>query len=608
MGTIVARRRAVDLAALPPYSVFCRRSGRVVAGVADPTSMEFTPEARQALVYARELRGLFERERRKSSRLAALLKTGAALGSIAELEPLLEAILAEAVRFSSHDTGSVMLLSPLGDRLTVRAAVGPSAAYIGRTQRATAGVAGLALRERRPVRLNGRGALPKAQRSYSKAIGSALSLPLLTPDGRALGVLNLNASKQAVELDDDDIEILQAMATQAAVAIENALLHDRLRRSLEELLTLYRAGQAMSSSLATSEILQTVVQTAHGALRAEAAQVLRVKDDEMVVESTAGRVPEGLARGAWREATRDSQAVRHAGSTSRAMLPGGIAVASASLRRGELPSRVLGVIRLRGESFAEDEVSLLATLAAQAAVALENAQLYETLRERDRRLESLVQQLIKAQEEERRQVAIDLHDGLAQQLVAAYQHLQAYEKLREDGSPRAAERWRRGIELLEGSIQESRRVIGQLRPTVLDDLGLVAAVQRLVEEYGIESGWETEFINDFGVVRLPPRFEVTLFRIAQEALNNARKHAATRRVRVRLGRDDGYAVVVVRDWGRGFDPARALDQAEHIGLGSMRERAALLGGECVIESEPGAGTLVEARIPLPAEEEDGEPD
>ena len=242
----------------------------------------------------------------------------------------------------------------------------------------------------------------------------------------------------------------------------------------------------------------------------------------------------------------------------------------------------------------------LATLAVQASIALENAGLYEKLARRRAELQKLLEQLIDAQEEERRVIAYDIHDGLIQMLVGARLHLRNFAADRETRPERAGEALNKGISELGAAIVEARRVIEGLRPATLDDLGLAATIGQLAEETQAESGWELAYETNLGSGRLPAAVETTAFRILQEAITNARKYAQTNRLRLRLWQSNGKLEIEVQDYGRGFNPA-AADQSKHggVGLRSMQERARLLGGECVVESAPGKGTKVTAVIPLP---------
>jgi signal transduction histidine kinase len=261
----------------------------------------------------------------------------------------------------------------------------------------------------------------------------------------------------------------------------------------------------------------------------------------------------------------------------------------------------MGVLEAYGpETLAEKEsVQTLASLANQAASALENARLYEELAERERELHDLVGRIVVSQEEERRRMAYEIHDGLTQMAVAAYQRLEIYKEDYPPDSARGQEEMNEIIELLRRTVAETRRVIADLRPTTLDDFGLATAVQMHVAELRAE-GYQADYKETLGEERLPATLETALFRVAQEALTNVRKHARTDRVRIALGRRNGAIELEVQDWGRGFEPAEAAEgggPGERIGLSSMRERVALLGGRLEVRSRPGEGTDVVAEIP-----------
>ena len=245
--------------------------------------------------------------------------------------------------------------------------------------------------------------------------------------------------------------------------------------------------------------------------------------------------------------------------------------------------------------------SLLAALANQGSIALEKADLIQQLTDHRTQLETLVKRLIGAQEEERRVVAYDIHDGLVQMLVGVRLHLTNYAAQRLEASPEAEAALHLGLDRLGAAIAEARRVIEGLRPIALDELGLEATLRQHAQELAEEAGWSLEFQVSPANLRAPPEVETTAFRIAQEALTNARKYAATDRVRVSLARENGNLVVEVRDWGRGFDLASAVAHHQGIGLAGIQERARLLGGLCTIESQLGEGTTVKVTLPLRSE-------
>jgi PAS domain S-box-containing protein len=207
----------------------------------------------------------------------------------------------------------------------------------------------------------------------------------------------------------------------------------------------------------------------------------------------------------------------------------------------------------------------------------------------------------RSQEQERRKIAYDIHDGIAQLMVGARHHLEAFDHLWRGDPALAEDQLGRGRAKLHQAIVETRRLMTQLRPVSLETLGLIPAVQQHLNELGKDAGWEIDYHAEVAALNLSPDEETALFRILQEALTNAWKHARTSMVRLGLhteGEKDDLLVVYVQDWGVGFEPARNQSDVQGFGLVGMRERARRLGGVCSIESRPGRGTTVRLRIPM----------
>jgi len=207
----------------------------------------------------------------------------------------------------------------------------------------------------------------------------------------------------------------------------------------------------------------------------------------------------------------------------------------------------------------------------------------------------------KQHDEERRKTAYEIHDGIAQLLVSAQQHLETCDALRHDNALLAQRHFTLGHERLQQAIVETRRLMARLRPVPLETLGLIPAVQQYLEELGREVGWEVECHGDMTGLCLFPAQEAALFRIVQEALTNAWKHAQTSRMRIEFTTTDAPGPtlsMVIKDWGVGFQPAQTPRSLPRLGLLSMRDRARMLGGTCTIDSCPGQGTTVRVHIPL----------
>lgn len=225
----------------------------------------------------------------------------------------------------------------------------------------------------------------------------------------------------------------------------------------------------------------------------------------------------------------------------------------------------------------------------QAALALEaNA----------RQLKEMSKRVLLAQESERRRVARELHDELGQSLTAIKINLQSSARFKDRP---ADELNQENLEIVEQALQQVRRLATALRPSVLDDLGLVPALRGLCEQSAQRSGFAVHFHPALPESRLGPEVETTCFRIVQESLTNIARHAAAVRVDIDLFHDGDALMLVVRDDGCGFDVAAMQARAQggaSMGVLAMKERAELIGGSLDIQSRPGAGTTLTLRCPM----------
>lgn len=388
---------------------------------------------------------------------------------------------------------------------------------------------------------------------------------------------------------------------------ERKQTEERLKRSLGTLLALREAGQILGSTLDAGEISMRLLKIMREVFGLTTAIIdVEDRDGQLRIWRASGLDALWPRARFMPEATESREEVMSTGKHRlfRLRRP---ANPAESLMGLCLPLRirdqVIGVLEVYGpQDLTVDEMpEILASLANQAASALENARLYGELAEREKRLENLVRKLFVAQEEERRRVAFEIHDGLAQMAAAAHQHLQAFARFHPPDSAEGRELLERSLELVQDTAGEARRVISNLIPTALDDLGLKTAVRLEVESMRAD-GWSVEYGGTLqDGERLPVAVETALFRVAQEALRNVRKHAHARRVSVVLDRTRRGVRLRVRDWGRGFDPDAApagSGPGERLGLSSMQERVNLLGGSFELSTRPKSGTLVTAEIPL----------
>jgi PAS domain S-box-containing protein len=222
--------------------------------------------------------------------------------------------------------------------------------------------------------------------------------------------------------------------------------------------------------------------------------------------------------------------------------------------------------------------------------------------ERHKAQEALLQErrglehMLRASDHERQLIAYDIHDGLAQDLAGAIMQFQACEHQQGCNLQAAQQAFMGGLALLRQGHNETRRLISGLRPPILDEAGVMAAILHLVADRGLEQQPKVVLQSKVRFCRLVPILENTIYRIVQEGLTNACKHSRSEEVHVSLIQRNRQLRIEIRDWGTGFDPKVA--HKNRYGLTGMRERARLLGGELHIHSKPGQGTSVIVQLPL----------
>ncbi len=266
---------------------------------------------------------------------------------------------------------------------------------------------------------------------------------------------------------------------------------------------------------------------------------------------------------------------------------------------------LIGILALSekqsGSPYTDEEADLLMTMANEAAVALENARMLDSLRSQQLQVEQLLGQVVLAQEEERNRISIDLHDSVAQWLVAASYGMQAF---RQSLPPEEAEKARIELSDMEQtvtrSLRELRRVVIGLRPPALDELGLTHALKKSLDDYKT-NGVIYRYTQAGEPYRLQSSTEITTYRVVQEALANVRKHANATRVNLKVEFKEDKLLVEIRDNGQGFNLSSTLDSAisvGHLGLLGMKQRIDMLGGEIYIKTSEGKGTTISVSLPI----------
>jgi signal transduction histidine kinase len=254
----------------------------------------------------------------------------------------------------------------------------------------------------------------------------------------------------------------------------------------------------------------------------------------------------------------------------------------------------LGLTRDRtGQPYTPDDQRLLREVAGRAALSIQNARLFQSVDQHRQRLRALSSQLVEAQEAERRFLARELHDEFGQVLTGLRMTLQESRQHATPGPAASLERAQAQVGRLMDQVQTLSL---DLRPTLLDDLGLAPALGAHLERFSLQTGVRVHFHASGSNRRFAPQVETAAFRIVQEALTNIARHAGVQEGTVHVRADPGSLVVQIDDAGTGFDARTALADPQSSGLRNMRERAELLGADLTIESAPGAGTQITAEF------------
>jgi signal transduction histidine kinase len=390
------------------------------------------------------------------------------------------------------------------------------------------------------------------------------------------------------------------------------------QQRLDSLGFFYQVGQALVTQFDLNEFLSHTMQLATDVMNAAASALMLIDEEkgDLVFEVSHGgggdilrrqriSIEEGIA--GWVARTGKPTITNDARSdprfNSRVDVRTGFLTKSIAAVPLKIKGRIIGVLEVlnkySGGGFDAEDLRLLTSIGAQAAIAIENARLYASLREeRDH--------IIQAQEDVRREIARNLHDGTVQMLSAismSIDHLQRLLQVRPEAALSELQALR---SLVHQAAREARVVLFELRPIILETQGLVATLESYVTQLN-----ETEDFNvHFEPTVLPLQFDTriagTIFSIVQEAINNAKRHATAHNIWIGMSTTPDTVTVQVRDDGRGFDVAtvrRDYATRGSFGLLNMQERARLIEGRLTIQSRispPNQGTIVSLRVPLPA--------
>jgi signal transduction histidine kinase len=541
-----------------------------------------------------------------ADRLRLLVAAGIALSSELSLDALLQRIVETAAQLTGARYAALGVIDRTGSGLERFFTTGvDSDTYeaIGELPRGR-GVLGVLIRDAKPLRLHDLGSDPRSvgfPRNHP-SMHTFLGVPILLRD-IAYGNLYLTEKHGGEDFTEEDEDLTQLLAAQAAVAIENARLHESSMRWLRQLESLNEIGMALASELELEPVLAVVAGRLRELVDARLVLVaLPESDDALRVVTAEGEAAEDVvgvrlplhgskvgrvlerARSERVDSVLDDPEVDR---TIAKELGIGTAIYAPLVVKG----RAIGVLAAHDRHgddprFSDDDVRLTESLADRAAIALDLS---------ERVSKEAVRKVVRAQELERRRLARELHDETGQALTSILLELKSLEGAVETDEGR--ERTAALRDLVVSTLRDVRRLAVELRPAALDDFGLAAALERLVETYGQQAASiDVDLELRLGGERLPSEVETTLYRIVQEALTNVTKHAGARRLSVVLTRKEGAVVAVVEDDGAGFDPREPTHDG--LGLVGMRERLALVGGRLRVESSPGRGTALVAEVPV----------
>jgi signal transduction histidine kinase len=532
-------------------------------------------------------------------RLRALLGAGMALTSELSLDSLLQRLTELAAELTGARYAALGVIDRNGSRLErfithgldeeTRTAIGDPPH--GR------GILGALIHDARPLRLH---AITDDVRSVGfppnhPPMTTFLGVPVLLR-GVAYGNLYLTDKPDDEDFTDADQELVELLAAQAAVAIENARLYEASTRWSRQLESLIEVSGALARETDLDVLLDLLAQRVRELLAARLVVVALPDRDELRIVTAAGEGAEDVIGRCIGLGNSKAGRVLERGRSERvdSLLDDREAnvefTRSIGARAGLwvpllVQGRPIGVLTAYDKRdapdarFDHDDVRLAETFASRAAVAVE-------LSERVQR--DALRRIVAAQELERQRLARELHDETGQALTSILLGL----KQLQGAEPEAVAQLR---ELVVETLQDVRRLAVELRPKVLDDFGLVPALERLTGAFAEQTGIEVDLEAGALGERLPAEVETAIYRIVQESLTNVVKHSRAQRVSVLVTRADGRIKAVIEDDGEGFDPDAA--RRDGIGLIGMRERIELLDGTLAVESSESSGTTVVIEVP-----------
>ncbi|RME81610.1 MAG: HAMP domain-containing protein, partial [Caldilineae bacterium] len=456
--------------------------------------------------------------------------------------------------------------------------------------------------------------------TFTYILGRALTRPLLQLVDVTRAIARGDLGQTAPSEGRDEVAQLGASfnamtealaASQAALQASNRTLQERN----EELATLYAIATAIAFADSVENLAEAALARVLDVLGLQAGWVLLAREeDNLYLAAYKGLAEEMVAQ--WRRQLPQECVPADLQTLSEAIIAhegrpcpnlGACFADEARFCHTAVPlrsrRRVWGVMHVACPypgCVSTHRLGLLTTIGNQVGVAIENTHL-ATEQQHQLMRRRLLEQVMAAQEEERKRIARELHDELAQSLIVLMRDLEHLAEQVTPGHARLRRRIRDTRSLVQRTLDQTRSLIFDLRPTILDDLGLVPALRRYARQRLEEAGIQFRLDIEGETSRLPAAIETALYRIAQEAISNVMRHARASRVDIALRFAPEQVEMCVQDDGVGFDVPSVLAATSRngcIGLLGMRERAELLGGQLHLDSRPQAGTTLTVRIPL----------
>jgi signal transduction histidine kinase len=541
---------------------------------------------------------------RESDRLRTLLETGIAISSELSLDGVLQRIVEAAARLTGARYAALGVIDKAGTGLERFITTGIDEATrreIGDLPRGR-GILGVLIREAQTLRLHDLQEDPRAVGfpPGHPPMHSFLGVPIMLR-AVAFGNLYLSEKEDGADFNEEDEELVTLLAAQAAVAIENARLYESATGWSRQLESLNEIGNALVGELDLARLLDLVASRLRDLIDARLVAIALPHGADLRIEAVAGAdvaaylgisFPRAMSK-AGRVFDRghseridsmfDDPETHHETTRVFGARTGLFVPLSA---RDEAIGILIAHDKLGPDArFGDQDLRLAEQFAARASIAVDLTR---------RVARDALRRVVSGQELERQRLARELHDETGQALTSILLGLKSVEEAQSGDALRGAVAELR--ELVVATLQDVRRLAVDLRPKALDDFGLVAALERLVQILSEATGIDVQLETSLGSERLPAEIETTLYRIVQEALTNVVKHARATKVSVLVVQRAGTVKVVVEDDGEGFDTGGV--RSEGLGLLGMQERVELLDGRLVVESTPESGTTLAVEVPV----------